>query len=114
MPCQPEPQRVTCPGLAVDRELALDDETLSRIAHALAHPARIAIVRQLASQDGCVAGEIFEQLSLAQSTVSEHLRVLKEAGVVHSASQGNRTYYCLDAGLLARFGSMVETIANGS
>ena len=112
MPCQPEPRRVTCEGLGASRDRTLDDDELSRIAHALAHPARIAIVRQLAGQDGCVAGDIFEQLSLAQSTVSEHLRVLKDASIVHSISQGNRMYYCLDGDLLACFSSIVARIAN--
>lgn len=111
MSCESHEQRVTCEGLGASRDRTLDDDELSRIAHALAHPARIAIVRQLAGQDGCVAGSIFEQLPLAQSTVSEHLRVLKDAGIIHSTSQGNRMYYCLDGDLLARFSSIVTRIA---
>ncbi len=86
---------------------------LARVAHALGHPARVSIVRYLAAQDGCVAGEIFEQLDLAQSTVSQHLRVLKEAGVVHSSAHGNRTYYCAVPSILIRFERTIGKVISG-
>jgi len=71
-------------------------------AKALGHPARIAILRTLASRQACMCGEIVEQLPLAQSTVSQHLRVLKDAGLVTGESDGPRSCYCLDAGTLRR------------
>lgn len=63
---------------------------------ALAHPARLAIVELLARYDECVCGEIVDDLPLAQSTVSQHLKALKDAGLVQGTIEGRRTCYCLD------------------
>ena len=71
------------------------DDYLARMAKALGHPARVAILRTLATRE-CVCGEIVEVLPLAQSTVSEHLRILKEAGWITGAIDGPRTCYSLD------------------
>ena len=102
-------------GFLSDDGLPLDDDAVARMAHSLAHPARIAIVRYLAAQDGCVAGEIFEQFDLAQSTVSQHLRVLREAGIVHATIHGNRTYYCMVPSALVKLEREIEElIAEGS
>jgi ArsR family transcriptional regulator len=90
----------------------LGDEEFARVAHALAHPTRLSIVRRLTACNECVAAEIFEEIDLAQSTVSEHLRVLREAGVVRSTIQGNRTYYCANRATLAQFESTLAGIAD--
>lgn len=80
-----------------------DPETqLARGFKALAHPARLAIVRLLAERDECVCGEIVDDLPLAQSTVSQHLKALKEAGLVQGTIEGRRTCYCLDPEAVAR------------
>lgn len=70
---------------------------------ALAHPARLAIVRALAGVDGngCSCGEIVRSLPLAQSTVSQHLKILREAGIVRGEISGPRSCYCLDHAALA-------------
>lgn len=86
--------------VAPDRELAV-------ICKALAHPARIRILRHLKEVDGCVCGRIVEVLPLAQSTVSQHLKILKEAGLVKGEVEGPRTCYCLDSQTLARFKALV-------
>ncbi|MDO8916207.1 MAG: metalloregulator ArsR/SmtB family transcription factor [Coriobacteriia bacterium] len=96
---------------AANAAAALDDQGFARVAHALAHPARVAIVRRLSACDECVAAEIFDEIDLAQSTVSEHLRVLREAEVVRSSAQGNRTYYCIDRVTLARYQRTLEGMA---
>lgn len=70
--------------------------TLAEQAKALGHPARLAIIQLLAARDACVCGEIVEDLPLAQSTVSRHLKVLKEAGLVQGTIDGPRVCYCLD------------------
>jgi DNA-binding transcriptional ArsR family regulator len=92
----------------------LGDEEFARVAHALAHPARLSIVRRLIACNECVAAEIFEEIDLAQSTVSEHLRVLREADVVQSTVQGNRTYYCMVGTTLARFEATLQAIKGPS
>jgi ArsR family transcriptional regulator len=72
------------------------DWGLAESLKALAHPARLAIVRLLAERDECVCGDIVDDLPLAQSTVSQHLKALKEAGLVRGTIEGRTTCYCLD------------------
>lgn len=72
------------------------DARIAHMAKALGHPARVAILRTLAERS-CVCGDIVEVLPLAQSTVSQHLKVLKEAGWITGAIDGPRTCYALDA-----------------
>lgn len=85
-----------------DRD-ALDPETFARICKALGHPARVKIVAFLQKADRCICGEIVQILPLAQSTVSQHLKQLKDAGLIRGAVEGPRTCYCLDRDLLATF-----------
>lgn len=73
----------------------IDDRELATIARALAHPARVRIVRLLAEQSECRGADVFAGLPLAQSTISEHLRVLKEAGLVSAHPVGTSMIYCL-------------------
>ena len=84
----------------------VSDEDLAQLAKALAHPIRVQIVRILARTDGCVA-QLVEQLPLAQSTVSQHLKVLKDAGLVRGTVEGPRTCYCIDPAGLRRLRVLV-------
>lgn len=70
--------------------------TLAAAARALAHPGRLQILATLAARPGCICGELVATLPLAQSTVSQHLKELKEAGLVRGEIEGPRTCYCLD------------------
>ncbi|MGI9627467.1 MAG: ArsR/SmtB family transcription factor [Longimicrobiales bacterium] len=79
-----------------DQFSTLDRDT-ARWAKALGHPARVAILQILARRKTCVCGEIVEDLPLAQSTVSQHLRVLREAGLITGEVEGPRSCYCIDA-----------------
>jgi ArsR family transcriptional regulator len=88
----------------------VDDERLALIAKALAHPARVHIIRLLAKQQECRGAELFSDLPLAQSTISQHLRVLKQAGVVTSHAVGQGNVYCLDPRVMRSFGSEVLSI----
>ena len=99
---------VCCP--APDVRVAGDDiadEALAVLAKALAHPMRVQIVRILARTSGCVCGDLVEQLPLAQSTVSQHLKVLKDAGLVQGTIDGPRVCYCLDPEGLRRLRMLV-------
>jgi ArsR family transcriptional regulator, arsenate/arsenite/antimonite-responsive transcriptional repressor len=78
-----------------------DDTTLAQLAKALGHPARIRILRLLAARRTCITGDVVAELPLAQSTVSEHLRILREAGLVRSTQDGTRSTYCVSATGLA-------------
>jgi ArsR family transcriptional regulator len=86
------------------------DEELATLAKALAHPMRLEIIRLLKRQETCVCGEIVDQLPLAQSTVSEHLRILKEAGLIRGEVVGPRVCYCLDPQALVRLRTLVDSL----
>jgi ArsR family transcriptional regulator, arsenate/arsenite/antimonite-responsive transcriptional repressor len=77
-----------------------DDETLAALAKALAHPARIRILRVLLATPGCIGGTIVGSVGLAQSTVSEHLRILKSAGLITGEVDGPRICYALNPTVL--------------
>lgn len=66
------------------------------MAKALAHPARVAILEYLSKSNACMCGDIVEVLPLAQSTVSQHLRELKEAGLIKGEIEGTSVCYCID------------------
>jgi ArsR family transcriptional regulator len=73
-----------------------DDVKLAKIAKALAHPARIAIIRHLASMDTCYFNEISKELPLADSTVSQHISELKSAGLIQGSFEPPRIKYCIN------------------
>jgi len=79
-------------------EPVLHDETgeLAVMCKALGHPARIKILRHLLAEDRCICGRIVEVMPLAQSTVSQHLKILKESGLVQGEVEGPKTCYCVN------------------
>ena len=84
------------------------DQALAAICKALGHPVRVGIVRHLMEMDECVCGNIVDQFSLAQSTISQHLKILKKAGVIKGAVEGTRVCYCLDRDTLNRFSGLLS------
>lgn len=89
-------------------EPILSDETLAEACKALGHPARIQILRHLVSEDRCICGRIVEIMPLAQSTVSQHLKVLKQAGLVQGEVEGPKTCYCVNKDMLRRLGLTLD------
>lgn len=87
-----------------------DDDTLAAMAKAIAHPARIAILRLLSNRETCVTGDVVAELPLAQSTISEHLRILREAGLIQGEIEGPRTRYCINANGLAALRAGIATL----
>ncbi len=83
------------------------DEVLATLARAIAHPARVRILRLLAARNGCVCGELVEALPLAQSTVSQHLKILKQAGLIRGEIDGPRICYGLAPEALRRLRVLV-------
>jgi len=77
---------------------------------ALGHPARLEILRILAEHGSCICGEVVEGLPLAQSTVSQHLKVLKEAGFVRGEIEGTTCCYCLDHEVMKEFQGDLERL----
>ncbi len=86
------------------------DEELARLGKAIGHPARVCILRLLSRKEARVCSQIVDELPLAQSTVSEHLRILKEAGLVRSTQDGSRIGYCIDFNGLRRLKALVAVI----
>jgi ArsR family transcriptional regulator, arsenate/arsenite/antimonite-responsive transcriptional repressor len=94
-----------------EAEVALAD-----FAKAMSHPARWAIMRILADKQSCICGEIVDVLPLAQATVSQHLKALKEAGLIKGKIDGVKSCYCIDwqnfNALLAHFNTEINGIQN--
>ena len=86
------------------------DEELATVAKALAHPARVKIVRILVRRNACVCGDIVDELPLAQSTVSQHLKVLKDAGLIRGDVDGARVCYCIEPRALRRLRALVGAL----
>lgn len=82
-------------------DLTADELRLIQIMKALAHPARMQIYRYLSQNPQCITGDLVEVLPLAQATVSQHLKVLRESGLVCGTIEGPATCYCLDDGNIA-------------
>lgn len=80
-----------------------EDVELAGLAKALGHPVRVQIMRILAARNSCVCGDLVEHLPLAQSTVSQHLKVLKQAGLIQGEVDGPRICYCVEPRTLRRF-----------
>ena len=91
------------PPSAADRDLAV-------LAKALGHPTRVAILRFLCRRGGCICGAIVDQLPFAQATVSQHLKVLKEAGLLQGEIDGPRVCYCPDPKALDRMRALLDQL----
>ena len=87
------------------------DRALARLAKALGHPARAAIVRMLLKRGDCICGTIVSGLPLAQATVSQHLKVLKQAGLVRGSVDGPRVCYCANPEAVRHLGELIEALA---
>jgi len=108
-PCAPAPALPDEPDLRPVEGGAADEE-LALLAKALGHPARVQIMRLLARRNACICGDIVDELPLAQSTVSQHLKVLKEAGLVKGEIDGPRVCYCIEPRALRRLRSLVGSL----
>jgi ArsR family transcriptional regulator, arsenate/arsenite/antimonite-responsive transcriptional repressor len=86
------------------------DEALAKLAWAIAHPARVRLVRLLIAKSACVCGELVELMPLSQSTVSQHLKILKEAGVVQGEIDGPKVCYCVNEDGLALLKELVAKL----
>jgi DNA-binding transcriptional ArsR family regulator len=84
-------------------EFGKKDQELAEFAKALSHPARIAILKVLAQKNECICGQIVEVLPLAQSTVSQHLKELVNAGLIEGSVDGPRSCYCINWKAFERF-----------
>lgn len=83
-------------GATKTKDYSIQELSISKYAKALSHPARIAILNLLLKKQACVCGDIVDELPLSQSTVSQHLKALKEAGLIKGDIDGASICYCID------------------
>lgn len=83
------------------------DEELATLAKAIGHPARVQSLRILVRKNACICGDIVDELPLAQSTVSQHLKILKQAGLIRGEVDGPRVDYCVEPRTLRRLKALV-------
>jgi ArsR family transcriptional regulator, arsenate/arsenite/antimonite-responsive transcriptional repressor len=107
--CPPEKPRAV-ERLAAPREDRAADDELASFAKALGHPIRVRIVRMLARKDARMCSHIVDELPLAQSTVSEHLRILRTAGLVQANGSGPRAGYCIVPSALKRLKALLAAV----
>ena len=106
--CPPEGQIVELLTTPVEGPAA--DEELAAFAKAIAHPTRVRILRMLAKKEARMCSHIVDELPLAQSTVSEHLRILRSAGLVQANENGPRVSYCVVPSALKRLKALLEAV----
>jgi ArsR family transcriptional regulator, arsenate/arsenite/antimonite-responsive transcriptional repressor len=107
--CDPAPDSNEGPDLR-PIEGSEADEELALLAKAVGHPARVQILRLLVRRNACICGDIVDELPLAQSTVSQHLKVLKEAGLIRGDVDGPRICYCVEPRTLRRLKALVGSL----
>jgi len=107
--CLPAPPLDEAPDLRpVEGDEA--DEELAALAKAVGHPARVQILRLLVRREACICGDIVDELPLAQSTVSQHLKVLKQAGLIRGDIDGPRVCYCIEPRTLRRLKALIGSL----
>ena len=92
------------------RQSNFSEEDLGELCKALGHPARVRLIRILLEKGECISGDLADEFSLAQSTVSEHLRILKDVGLIKGTIDGPRRCYCVDEEKLNYFKSLVAHV----
>jgi ArsR family transcriptional regulator, arsenate/arsenite/antimonite-responsive transcriptional repressor len=87
---------------------------LANIFKAIGHPARLSIVEYIGMQNSCICGNLVDELGLAQSTISKHLSILKDADVIKGTISGSSICYCLNKELLSEIKSVLDLLSKGS
>jgi DNA-binding transcriptional ArsR family regulator len=83
-------------GTTKTEEFTVKQNKIAKFTKALGHPARVAILELLIKKQNCICGDIVEELPLSQSTVSQHLKELKDAGLIKGDIEGVKVCYCID------------------
>lgn len=99
-----------CDSAPVHLQADAAAEELAGLAWAIAHPARVQIVRLLIGRQACMCGEIVDCLPLAQSTVSQHLKILKKSGLIQGEVDGPKVCYCIHPERLERLKGLIAEL----
>ncbi len=97
-------------GLTKTDNFTATQNELASLAKALGHPARVAIIEYLANSNSCVCGDIVDVIPLAQATVSQHLKELKQAGLIQGSIEGNTICYCINGETWKKFSTLLEPL----
>ena len=81
---------------------------IANIAKVLAHPARVSILEYIARQQSCICGDIVDEIGLSQPTISQHLQVIRQAGLIKGSFEGKSVCYCLDVDRFAEFQTLLN------
>lgn len=103
--CAVPPADVRLPRGARQRQVLL-----ARLAKALGHPTRVRILAILAQRRECVCGDLVDRLDIPQSTASQHLKMLKQAGLIRGTIDGPRICYCIEPAVLAQFKELAAAL----
>ncbi len=98
-------------GATKTEHFSTKQNSIATLTKALGHPARIAIIEYLAKVDTCICGDIVNELPLAQPTVSQHLKELKNAGLIKGEVEGNSVCYCIDEKAISRLQTYFDGLA---
>lgn len=90
-----------------------EQNELAKVAKVFAHPARIAILQYLIKSNTCINGDLVQELGLAQATISQHLRELKETGIIRGSIEGVSVNYCIDPVRWTEIQNLFETLFSG-
>ncbi len=105
-------------GVTKTNLFTAEQNELAKVAKAIAHPARVAILQYLLKTNTCINGDLVQELGLAQATISQHLRELKEIGIIQGTIEGVSVCYCIDPSKWAEvqglFHSLFDQYANPS
>ena len=99
-------------GVSKTEQFTDRQNELAILFKALSHPARIAIIEYLLTVDSCICGDIVNELPLAQPTVSQHLKELKNAKIIQGNIEGTAICYCLNATTISKFENYFQLIKN--
>ena len=99
-------------GLTKTKAFNAQENQLAGYAKALAHPARLAILKYLAETKTCITGDLADELPLGRTTVNQHLKELKDAGLIQGTTEGVKTCYCLDPVKICELKKIAEKFIN--
>jgi ArsR family transcriptional regulator len=99
-------------GITKSQQFSTGQNQLALVCKVLGHPARIAILEYLFRVDACICGDIVEEIGLAQSTISQHLKELKRADLIKGETEGAKVCYCLNRDKMSEIGSMLSCFIN--
>ena len=99
-------------GITKSEKFSTDQNTIARIAKAFGHPARVAILQHLFKINSCICGDLIDVIGLAQPTISQHLKELKNLGIIKGTIEGTSICYCIDQDMWSEVTLVFQTFLN--